>query len=69
MITLMLNKVARLVSLWLMKTAYKGANSIQKQQIRAYAATKSLTCILDHNRELSDLYWEFYNWICSQESK
>lgn len=66
MINLMLSSVVRSLTLWSMKTAYKGATPTQKQQIRAYAATKSL---IIYEREVADLYWEFYNWITNYENK
>ena len=63
----LLERCSKNFSLWLMKTAYKGANSTKKQQIRNEAGIKGWKYILEQEFELADLWYEFYNWIVNYE--
>lgn len=69
MIPLMLNKIAMSVSLWLMKTAYKGMNEAERLEARNNAALRIRELRIDFDFELADLWIKFLTWTNNYKDK
>lgn len=65
----LLDSIIRSVTLWSMKTAYKGMNEAERLEARNNAALRIRELRIDFDFELADLWIEFYNWITTYEGK
>lgn len=65
----LLDKIAKSISLWSMKTAYKGMNEAERLEARNNAALRIRELRIDFDFELADLWIEFYNWTTTYKDK
>lgn len=67
---LFLDKAARGLSLWSMKTAYEGMNVSDKRQtkIDAYNRVQELKATGDaEDLKVAEMWQEFYEWMCQNQ--
>ncbi len=65
----MLNRIAKSISLCLMKTAYKGMNEAERLEARNKAALRIRELRIDFDFELADLWSEFLTWANNYKEK
>ena len=65
----LLDKIAKSISLWLLKTAYKGMNEAERFEARNDAALRIRELRIDFDFELAGLWIEFYYWTTTYKDK